>query len=337
MSPTLLQQIRNVVTVDVDSMDPSVAKRHSADGAVKFCDMTSNQAITSGQVALPERADLVKKAITHVLSKGTERTSESFAMDVIDVATVLLAQEVYPYLTGNVHAQTSPSTAYDTEKTVAHAKKLVSLFADFGIPKERVCIKIPVSAESALACKKLQDGGIQTLGTCLFSLPQAIASSQAGCTYVAPYFNELRVHFEPTVWREFADPATEHPMSSVILTVLDAFKKINSKTLVMPASIVTAKEAIALASLHPHHLTISGGILDQLAVLPEVSQERLTAPPVPSYSADLLEVQYLADNAAKLKDALASDAETTRKLADALKLFDECEKKTKEYILAFQQ
>ncbi|TRM57518.1 hypothetical protein BD626DRAFT_551122 [Schizophyllum amplum] len=281
-----------------------------------FCDMTSNQVCTPVE---PGTCGSREKAITHVLSKGTERTSESFAMDVIDVATVLLAQEVYPYLTGNVHAQTSPSTSYDTEKDRCAREKTCVPIRRFRHPEERVCIKIPSPPSPPSRARSFRTEASQTLGTCLFSLPQAIASSQAGCTYVAPYFNELRVHFEPTI---------------------------NSKTLVMPASIVTAKEHEMFTHrfprplpclLTPAHLTISGGILDQLAVLPEVSQERLTAPPVPSYSADLLEVQYLADNAAKLKDALASDAETTRKLADALKLFDECEKKTKEYILAFQQ
>ena len=48
---------------------------------------------------------------------------------------MLLAKEVYPYLTGRVHAQTSPSAAYDTEATIQHAKKLVSLFEANGIPK----------------------------------------------------------------------------------------------------------------------------------------------------------------------------------------------------------
>ena len=48
---------------------------------------------------------------------------------------MLLAKEVYPYLTGRVHAQTSPSTAYNTEATIAHAKKLDSVFEANGIPK----------------------------------------------------------------------------------------------------------------------------------------------------------------------------------------------------------
>lgn len=44
------------------------------------------------------------------------------------------------------------------------------------------------------------------------------------------------------------------------------------------------------------------------------------------------EVDYLANGAALLKEALASDAEVTRKLGDALKIFDEAEVKTKAYI-----
>jgi transaldolase len=34
--------------------------------------------------------------------------------------------------------------------------------------------------------------GIRTLGTSLFSVAQAIASSQAGCLYISPYFNGER-------------------------------------------------------------------------------------------------------------------------------------------------
>ena len=45
-------------------------------------------------------------------------------------------------------------------------------------------------------------------------------------------------------------------------------------------------QATALASLHPHHLTISGAVLDQLAALPEVPADRLAPPPTPKYSED---------------------------------------------------
>lgn len=66
---------------------------------------------------------------------------------------------------------------------------LLLFFLTVGVGRNRVCIKIPATPESMLACQYLHKIGIQTLATCLFSLPQALAASQAGCKYVAPYFN----------------------------------------------------------------------------------------------------------------------------------------------------
>lgn len=115
-------------------------------------------------------------------------------------------------------------------------------------------------------------------------MPQALAAHQAGCLYVAPYFNELRVHFEPNLWKKYDDTAREHPMASVIHDIVATYKSIGAKTLVMPASIVTGEEVrgsietalsyanidqvVALASLQPDHLTLSGSVLDLLAALP---------------------------------------------------------------------
>lgn len=42
------------------------------------------------------------------------------------------------------------------------------------------------------------------------------------------------------------------------------------------------------------------------------------------------DTDFLANDADALRKALAADAEATRKLADALKIFDEMEQKTKE-------
>lgn len=47
-----------------------------------------------------------------------------------------------------------------------------------------------------MACRTLEEGGVRTLATTLFSMPQAELAAEVGCTYVAPYVNELKVHFE---------------------------------------------------------------------------------------------------------------------------------------------
>ncbi|RDX55857.1 aldolase [Lentinus brumalis] len=349
---TLLAHVRSRVTVDVDSMDPAVAARHAEH--TKFSDMTSNQAIVYSEAVRPERAHLFNAACAQFRSGSSvaQLPLDTRAADALDLLTVLLAKEVYPHLTGRVHAQTSPSAAYDTEATILHAKKLVSLFEANGIPKSRVCIKIPATPESIIACKYLEQLGIRTLATCLFSVPQAMAAHQAGCLYVAPYFNELRVHFEPELWKEYADTAREHPASQVIKDIVQLYQEIGSSTLVMPASIVTAKEVLALVSLKPNHLTLSGAVLDQLAAAqaPEEAESADSKPHHPDVDLkahptssdanstatvpDVKTTNFLENNGSALREATAADAETTRKLADALKIFGEMEAKTKELIRA---
>ena len=60
----------------------------------------------------------------------------------------------------------------------------------------RVCIKIPSTWEGIEACRLLESSGISTLATTLFTIEQAWLAGNAGCEYIAPYVNELKVHFE---------------------------------------------------------------------------------------------------------------------------------------------
>lgn len=61
----------------------------------------------------------------------------------------------------------------------------------------RVCIKIPSTWEGIQACGELEKKGIHTLATTLFSMEQAALAASVGCTYIAPYVNDLKVHFVP--------------------------------------------------------------------------------------------------------------------------------------------
>jgi len=314
--------------VDVDSMDPVVAARHSK--TAHFCDMTSNQGIAFAEASRLERIDVLKAACHKAKESIPSGSLEEQVTMTLDVLTVLLAKEVLPHIEKRIHAQTSPLAAYDTQKTIAHATRLVEQFEAFGVPKSRVCIKIPVTPESVLACSELQKAGINTLGTCLFNLPQALAAAQAGCLYVAPYFNELRVHVEPETWKEYENTVEQHPMIPVIASILKAYKIIGTATFVMPASIVTPAEILALAALYPDHLTISAKILDLLGSDNTTHLNSVIAPAFTPPSE--LDTDYLADGANALKEAFANDTESSRKMTDALNIFNDAEEQTKALI-----
>jgi transaldolase len=66
--------------------------------------------------------------------------------------------------------------------------------SDFDV--SRLCIKIPSTWEGLQACRTLEAEGISTLATTLFTIEQAALAGEVGCHYIAPYVNELRVHFD---------------------------------------------------------------------------------------------------------------------------------------------
>lgn len=61
---------------------------------------------------------------------------------------------------------------------------------------KRVCIKIPATWEGLQACRELEKRGIACLATTMFCMAQAALAAAVDCTYIAPYVNELKVHFE---------------------------------------------------------------------------------------------------------------------------------------------
>lgn len=85
---TLLTQISQLVTLDIDSNDAAVADRHSA-AVGKFCDMTSNQAIVYNELIRPENSLLVQAAIKSVRDErdwdlDNPMQNNEFLEDIID-------------------------------------------------------------------------------------------------------------------------------------------------------------------------------------------------------------------------------------------------------------
>lgn len=127
-----------------------------------------------------------------------------------------------------------------------------------------------------MACRILEMAGIRTLATTLFTLTQAILAAEVGCTYVAPYVNQLKVHFEPGLvfplsflcimfglcWHlvRFTDP---NKLFELCVSIQQYFKSINAKTQVMPASLTSTEEIFSLAGVD--HITIAPPLLEQLA------------------------------------------------------------------------
>lgn len=63
---------------------------------------------------------------------------------------------------------------------------------------KRLCFKVISTWPGLEACRILEEKGVATLGTALFCMEQATLAGHVGCTYISPYYNELRVHIDKT-------------------------------------------------------------------------------------------------------------------------------------------
>ncbi|PQE05003.1 transaldolase protein [Rutstroemia sp. NJR-2017a BBW] len=256
MAPqTLLQLLQTSTVVDCDTMDFEVAKSLGP-----FVDCTSNQAIAFFELSKPHNVHIVKESI-----ELAKKLAPKYPDVPVQELAVEIALAISTVITGFVHVQTNPYHSYDTSKMVSDSKKrtdvqgIISLFTHLSpdFPTSRICLKIPSSWEGLQACRILQSESppITTLATTLFNMEQAAVAGEVGCHYIAPYVNELKVHFEPG----FVDPNKAH---SLCLDAYRYYKKHGIKTQVLPASLTSTDEIMKLKGVD--HITISEGLLRQL-------------------------------------------------------------------------
>ncbi|PYH48833.1 transaldolase family protein [Aspergillus saccharolyticus JOP 1030-1] len=257
-SQTALDVLRQRTIVDCDTMDAQVAQTFGP-----FQDCTSNQAIAFFELSKPEHSLLISESVSEAMGLTPRFPGPSVEELAVEIAMIKLALKIAPHIKGYIHIQTNPYYSYSTEKTIVNALRIIQLAQHLqpGFPQSRICIKIPSTWEGLLACRALEQAGVRTLATTLFTLTQAALAAEVNCTYVAPYVNQLKVHFEPG----FTDPAKLLPLCPQIQAY---YHQIGSRTLVLPASLTSTTEILALAGVH--HITIAPGLLQQLAALPGV-------------------------------------------------------------------
>lgn len=133
-------------------------------------------------------------------------------------------------ITGRVLIQVSPRRVHDSNLVLEQAYSFDRAFKDLGIPRDRYAIKISVTGPAMVAAKKLNAEGIRTLGTSMFSLPQAIAATQADCLYISPYFNEVAAYSDDSLMYKGSDPAVGHHMAPRVIHILEAYTQLYKET-----------------------------------------------------------------------------------------------------------
>ena len=182
--------------------------------------------------------------------------------------------EITKIVPGYVSTEVDVRLSFDTEATLAKARKLIELYKEVGVDKSRILIKIAATWEGIKAAEILEKEGITCNLTLIFSIAQAIACAEAGCTLISPFVGRIMDWYKKDMGVEGFAP-TEDPGVVSVTSIYNYYKKFGYNTIVMGASFRNTDEITELAGCD--RLTISPGLLDKLAASTVPLEKKLDA------------------------------------------------------------
>ncbi|XP_059831667.1 transaldolase [Hypanus sabinus] len=301
-----LDQLKEFTVVVADTGD------FNAIDAYKPQDATTNPSLILAAAQMPAYDKLMADAIEYGKSQGG--SEEEQLTNVIDKLYINFGVEILKKIPGRVSTEVDARLSFDKDGMVAKAKRLIQMYKDAGINKDRILIKLSSTWEGIQAGKILEEQcGIHCNMTLLFSFAQAVACAEAGATLISPFVGRiLDWHVANTDKKSF-EP-NEDPGVQSVTKIYNYYKKFGYKTIVMGASFRNTGEIKALAGCD--YLTISPKLLESLSK----DFEQLT-PSLSVKKAEALDIQKVEMNEQKFRWSHNEDQMAVEKLSDGIRKF----------------
>ena len=248
-----LEQLSKMTTVVADTGDFDTIK------AYKPTDATTNPSLVLSAAQLPQYQNLVDEAIDYALSKPLSKSQQT--QIVLDKLAVNFGKEILNIVPGRVSTEVDARLSFDKEGSIKKAEELIALYADVGIPRERILIKLASTWEGIKAAEELEKQGIHCNLTLLFSFAQAVACADAGVTLISPFVGRI---FD---WYKAKEgvagyPPQEDPGVKSVSRIYNYYKRFGYNTQVMGASFRNHHQILELAG--SDLLTIAPKLLEVL-------------------------------------------------------------------------
>ncbi|HGK7305475.1 TPA: transaldolase [Stenotrophomonas maltophilia] len=301
-TPSKLSQLRELSVVVADTGDYDAIKR------LQPVDCTTNPTLVKKALDLPVYAELIERELAWGRQQGGDR--EAVVHAVADRLTIGVGALLSTLVPGRVSTEVDADLAHDTEATVAKARQFIQMYAEAGVPREKILIKIAATWEGVEAARILQAEGIDCNLTLIFNPTQALACSEAGAFLISPFVGRILDWYVANG----QTPANidEDPGVKFVRGVYAEFKRRGSPTVVMGASFRSTAQIEALAGCD--RLTISPDLLEKLDADHGELPRKLVAG-----AADGGAVTPI--DAAKFAADLAADPMATEKLATGIDAF----------------
>ena len=249
-----LDQLRQFTTVVADTGDIEAIKLWKPE------DATTNPSLILKAASLPQYQPLLTQAVESAKNTGgSEAEQLSSACDHLAVA---IGKEITEVIPGRISTEVDARLSFNTQATIEKAKRLIALYEEHGVSKDRILIKIASTWEGIRAAEVLEQQGINCNLTLLFDFAQAKAAAEAGAYLISPFVGRI-LDWYKTNTEKTEYTAEEDPGVISVSNIYNYYKKFGFDTVVMGASFRNTGEIEQLAGCD--RLTISPNLLEDLA------------------------------------------------------------------------
>jgi transaldolase len=315
---TLLESLKKYTTIVADTGDIEAIAEHRPQ------DATTNPSLLYHAAQMPAYRHLVEEAAG--LAQQSGGGHEEMAEEFIDHLFVLFGCEILKVVPGRVSTEVAARLSFDSAGTVAKARRLILLYENKGVARERVLIKIASTWEGIKAAELLEKEGVRCNLTLLFSFAQAVACAEAEVTLISPFVGRIYDWYKKEGGgKEIA--ADQDPGVASVTHIYNYYKKYGYRTQVMGASFRNINQILRLAGADL--LTISPELLEQLEGNEGVLERKLDPAEARTSTNQRLHLDEKTFRWMHNEDAMA-----TEKLAEGIRKFNSDAHRLQEYALS---
>ena len=183
---SLLEQLSSMTVVVADTGDLEAIRDFQPR------DATTNPSLILAAAQIPAYQDLIDQSLKSSRERiGSLASSDEVVSEAIDEVCVIFGKEILKIIPGRVSTEVDARLSFDKDETIDKARKIINLYKQSGISKERILIKIASTWEGVKAAEILEKEGIHCNLTLLFGFAQAIACAEAGVTLISPFVGRI--------------------------------------------------------------------------------------------------------------------------------------------------
>lgn len=256
-----LERLRTMTKIVVDTGDVGNISRFQPE------DATTNPLLIYKVVSCGKYEHLIHDAVSYSIKKHS--CMEEQLIGMMDMLSCLVGRELTKVVPGYVSTQVDPRLSYDTRATVERTYRLLDIYDDLGVDRNRILIKLAATWEMMEACRILQKNNINCNMTLILSLPQAVAAAQMKAKAISPFVGHILEWYKDKNGAYFDLDKFYDPGVAIVKQIYNYYKCKGYATVVMGASFRTKKQIIDLAGIDS--MTISPKLLAEL----ELSHEKI--------------------------------------------------------------